>query len=289
MQIDCRSIDPNIVAQSPIQIGLATTNRMLLFHQNANPRMSGPQNQGGYQPSLPVDYSKRVGDLREQRSENPYQFIRNPNVDLRFWSRMHLDYYYKVLFKSGQHGSTPPIFHHKWVQRASLDNMNNPDIYRLVADLDAWRLLPLMTFQHNWNDEIICQFYAILWIDSQNLVLHWLTQGVHYRCDYRTFSRLLGFTSEDRAASSLFDIYLDFVSHDDLEAAQIYKPGKTVDFTTTHLKSYFYVLNNLLRLTLDPKIGDSIYIMLDAPKVLCCFGTSGDRFSITDFMWCKIE
>jgi hypothetical protein len=34
--------------------------------------MSDPQDQGGYQPSLPIDYSKRVGDLREQRSENPY-------------------------------------------------------------------------------------------------------------------------------------------------------------------------------------------------------------------------
>jgi hypothetical protein len=97
------------------------------------------------------------------------------------------------------------------------------------------------------------------------------------------------FTSEDRAASSLFDIYPDSVSHDDLEAAQIYKPGKAIDFTTTHLKPYFYVLNNLLRLTLDPKIGDSIHIMLDAPKVLCCFGAGGDRFSITDFMWRKIE
>jgi hypothetical protein len=98
------------VAQSPIQIGLATANQMLLFHQNVNPRMSGPQNQGGYLPSLPIDYSKRVGDLREQHSENPYQFIKNPNVDIRFWSRMHSDYYYKVLFKSGQRGSTPPIF-----------------------------------------------------------------------------------------------------------------------------------------------------------------------------------
>jgi hypothetical protein len=29
--------------------------------------------------------------------------------------------------------------------------------------------------------------------------------------------------------------------------------------------------------------------MLDAPKVLCHFGAGGDRFSITDFMWCKIE
>jgi hypothetical protein len=55
------------------------------------------------------------------------------------------------------------------------------------------------------------------------------------------------------------------------------------------LKPYFYVLNNLLCLTLDPKIGDSIHIMLDAHKVLCCFGAGGDRFSITDFMWRKIE
>jgi hypothetical protein len=57
---------------------------MLLFHQHANPHMSGPQDQGGYQPSFPVDYSKRAGDLREQRRENPYQFVRNSSVDLRF-------------------------------------------------------------------------------------------------------------------------------------------------------------------------------------------------------------
>jgi hypothetical protein len=72
MQIEGCSIDPNIVAQSPIQIGLATANRLLLFHHHANPQMFGPQNQGGYQPSLPVDYSKRASDLRVQRSENPY-------------------------------------------------------------------------------------------------------------------------------------------------------------------------------------------------------------------------
>jgi hypothetical protein len=122
---------------------------MLLFHQHANPQMSGLENQGGYQPSLPVDYSKRAGDLREQLSENPYQFIQNPSVDLCFWSHMHSDYYYKVLFNSGQCGSSPPIFQYKWVRRASLDNLNNPNIHHLVADLDAWRLLPLMTFQHN--------------------------------------------------------------------------------------------------------------------------------------------
>jgi hypothetical protein len=46
--IEGRSIDPNIVAQSPIQIGLATANRLLLFHQHANPHMSNPQDQGGY-------------------------------------------------------------------------------------------------------------------------------------------------------------------------------------------------------------------------------------------------
>jgi hypothetical protein len=110
MQIEGRSIGPNIVAQSPIQIGLATVNWMLLFHQHANPQMSGPQDQGGYQPSFSVDYSKRAGDLREQRRENPYKFVRNPSVNLRFWNRMHSDYYYKVIFKSGQRGSSLLIF-----------------------------------------------------------------------------------------------------------------------------------------------------------------------------------
>jgi hypothetical protein len=104
-----------------------------------------------------------------------------------------------------------------------------------------------------------------------------------------TFSRLLGFDHNDSEAPSLFDIFVNGVDESDMEAAQMYQPGKRADGNTTFLKPYFYVLNNLLRNTMDPKIGETIHIQHDAPKILVHFGANGGHFSISDFMWFKIE
>ena len=68
----------------------------------------------------------------------------------------------------------------------------------------------------------------------------------------------------------------------------MYKPGAHPDLKTTHLKPYFYVLNNLIRYTIDPKFGDSIHLRQDAPKILARFGANGGRFGVSDFMWNKI-
>jgi len=57
-----------------------------------------------------------------------------------------------------------------------------------------------MTFKQDWNSEILCQFWATLYIDEEHKVFH-------YRCDYRQFSRLLGFNRDDRTTPSLYDLY----------------------------------------------------------------------------------
>jgi hypothetical protein len=116
-----------------------------------------------------------------------------------------------------------------------------------------------------------------------------MTQGTHYRCDYGTFSRLLGFDHHDRDAPSLFDIFVNGYDTSDLENAEIYKEGYPADGANTNLKTYYYVLNNLIRNTIDPKIGDSLHLQHDAPKILIHFGANGGHFCVSDFMWYKIE
>jgi len=54
------------------------------------------------------------------------------------------------------------------------------------------------------------------------------------------------------------------------------------------VKPYFYVLNNLLRAAIDPKIGDATTVQNHAPTILVCFGL-GKRFSVTDLMWRHIQ
>jgi len=102
-----------------------------------------------------------------------------------------------------------------------------------------------------------------------------MTQGVHYRLDFITFSRLLGFDYMDRDAPRLSTIFAEGISEADLDAAEMYKPGAHPDFKTTQMKPYFYVLNNLIRYTIDPKFGDSIHHRQDAPKILARFGANG--------------
>jgi len=94
-----------------------------------------------------------------------------------------------------------------------------------------------------------------------------MTQGVHYRLDFITLSHLLGFDQVDRDAHQLSTIFAEGISEADLDAAEIYKPGAHPDFKTTQLKPFFFVLNNLIRYTIDPKFGDSIHLRLDAPKI----------------------
>lgn len=283
-----RAIDPRFGSISPLRIGVSTANRVLTQHSQFCPQMRNPGSSGAYSVPLFVDYNKRVEDLKIQRSENPYQFVKDPSVEERFWSRFHSDYYFTVLYKHGRSGSKAPIFQHKCLLLSSLKAHDHPEMTQLLSDLDDWRLLTLMTFQHSWNEEIICQFWATLWIDSEHKVLHWMTASEHFHCDYTTFSRLLGFNHVDRAAPSLCSLYPDSVPQDHLAAAQIYLPGFPADCTTAALKPYFYVLNNLIRWSVDPKIGDSIRIHHDAPKILVRFGVNGGRFSISDFMWTKI-
>jgi hypothetical protein len=34
----------------------------------------------------------------------------------------------------------------------------NAEVDAMLAKLDELRILPLMTFQYDWNEEILCQF-----------------------------------------------------------------------------------------------------------------------------------
>jgi hypothetical protein len=106
--------------------------------------------------------------------------------------------------------------------------------------------------------------------------------------DYITFSRLLGFDHHDRDAPALSDIFYNGINNDDLRAAQMYKSEHLADGKTTFLKPAFFILNNLLRASIDPNIGDQDNLQADAPKILCHFGAGGGCFSVTDFMWSKI-
>jgi hypothetical protein len=60
--------------------------------------------------------------------------------------------------KDGLYGLTTPIIMHKAPTLNSLKGHYHAEIDALIERLEEWRILPLMTFKHEWNIEVICQF-----------------------------------------------------------------------------------------------------------------------------------
>ena len=69
-------------------------------------------------------------------------------------------------------------------------------------------LQPLMEFRKQWNNEIICQFYASYHLDTwaETHFIHWTTEGKHYKVDFITFSCLLGLDRRDLTSTTITDI-----------------------------------------------------------------------------------
>jgi aromatic ring-cleaving dioxygenase len=50
----------------------------------------------------------------------------------------------------------------------------------------------MMSFKYDWNEEIICQFYATFYFDADRQKLMWMTARQRYECIVRRFARMLG-------------------------------------------------------------------------------------------------
>jgi hypothetical protein len=68
----------------------------------------------------------------------------------------------------------------------------------------------IMTYQYDWNDEVIAQFYSTLWIklaDEESPYnfpyLNFYIEGSWYKVSYRRFAHILGFLMEIFLATKL--------------------------------------------------------------------------------------
>ena len=115
-------------------------------------------------------------------------------------------------------------------------------------------------------------------------VIHWTTEGKHYKVDFINFSRLLGLDRRDRTSTAITEI--SALAMDEYQ--YMYLDGHRADGKTIWLKPYYYVLNNILHQILYPKIGDSTNLHADSQVLLDCFGDEFTKFSISHYIWDKI-
>ena len=78
-----------------------------------------------------------------------------------------------------------------------------------------------------------------------------MTEGRHYHIDFVTFSRILGFGEEERDFTYIHDEARTEIR----DIAYMWIDRRGADHRVSVLQSYYYILNNLIRHTINPKGG----------------------------------
>ncbi|KAL6843727.1 hypothetical protein ACP4OV_026298 [Aristida adscensionis] len=128
----------------------------------------------------------------------------------------------------------------------------------------------IMGFKHDWNEEVIAQFYSTLWVDMT----------------YTQFAGILGFDSSDLRKHKIHNDLLN-----DSEMAFMYDSRfGDIRYGTTHgLHPYYKCFNNLFRCTMAPKSGDSSSLLNMARNLLDWMSESHkNNFSVFSFIWNEI-
>lgn len=63
---------------------------------------------------------------------------------------------------------------------------DNSIINSMIAECKAKNVSDIMAFQKDWNDEVIAQFYATLYVEEHENVriFHWMTEGQWFQVCY---------------------------------------------------------------------------------------------------------
>jgi len=112
-----------------------------------------------------------------------------------------------------------------------------------------------------------------------------MTDGRHYRVDFITFSKILGFGEEHRGYTYIHDEPRAEIR----DISYMWRDRRIADGKRSHLHSFYYILNNLIRNTINPKNGATSDINGYVRNVLARFALDGDRFNVPRFMWTELR
>jgi hypothetical protein len=119
--------------------------------------------------------------MRERRKENPRLVEKEPGIDYRFHTTFQHDLYEFVIITK-----TKPTAISQWIDWTYMEAKHDAIFDEVVAACRAKHLMNVMSFQKNWNNEIITQFYATLYVEERGDMrkFHWMTEGRRYEITF---------------------------------------------------------------------------------------------------------
>jgi hypothetical protein len=197
-----------------------------------------------------VDYTGGSHNVYKERYTVPTFWQKEFDADIRFWLKFNADWYESVILS--KENLTIDMKSINW---DTLRSLNILAVNKAIDTCHSKRMTNIMGLNYDWNEEVVAQFYANLYICRETKTFHWLLQGKPLSISYERFAQILGFGEEDLGHPKLHGGEFPL----DSEMAFMYDSmfGK-VEFGTTHgMKSICRMLNQLFCYTLTPKIGEN--------------------------------
>ncbi len=270
-----RRLQPGVCPRTPKEIPVEFGQHQVQY--DTYPQMQPPRQIPAYVPRLSRNYSQQSLSVTKERESNPFIFSKDEALEQRFWNQFHQDFYSSVCLRPKH----PHIATMEAIDWEHMANKESQVCDNVIEACEAFGLRDIMGFKYNWNVEIIAQFHSSFFYSVSDNTIHWTTSGVHFAVDYKTFSRLLGLGSVDLDRDQ---IHNELKLHN-YDLGELYRFPRLADGKTSRLKSFYYVLNNLLRHTIAPKTGDATSINAYAKNILLRFAHNGRPFCITNFIW----
>jgi hypothetical protein len=132
----------------------------------------------------------------------------------------------------------------QWIDWNYKEGKHDTIFDEVVAACKAKHLRDIMTFRKNWNNEIIAQFFATLYVEERGdkRKFHWMMKGRWYEITYEHFARLFGFRRGDTNRPKIH-----MALHVDASKLKFMYPSNKRGSarTTTDLLSFYAYLNCL--------------------------------------------
>jgi hypothetical protein len=147
---------------------------------------------------------------------------------------------------------TSPMVRHQWVDIDYMRNKKDMHFNKILEACDFHGITDLLQFRHNWNQEVITDFYSTLFFDKKEMTFMWMTNGRRFNVKLSQFAQILGLSSQLNIPKKLHSEWVMMPR----EVTPMYIPDN--DFQAPKvdgLLPHFLVLHRMMMKTLASRIG----------------------------------
>jgi hypothetical protein len=213
--------------------------------------------------------------LMNLQNQPCYNSAKERGTDERFRTFFHQDWYRTVLYLR-----TSLVVQHQWVHIDYMRQKKDMHFNRVLEACDFHGITDLLQFHHNWNQEVITEFYSTRFFDKKERFFPWMTNGRRFTIKLTQFAQILVLSSQLDIPKKLHSERVMMPR----EMTPMYNQNS--DFQAPKIDGllpHFLVLHRMMRKTLASRIGYSEAILTYELNLLDAF-MKPVRFDVFEYI-----